>query len=177
MDLATLAGTLARLGAPILGTALGGPAGAAVAGTIVDALAKGLGVEATPDAVGKALEKAEAPIVVQRVEASAAPMVVEAVNDYLRDVQDARSTTVKMVEQGSVIAWGAPVVSVIVIAGFALLSYLAIYAPPVQREVLLFLLGAWSSLATAVVGYWVGSSAGSKSKDDILVGLARKAGR
>jgi hypothetical protein len=177
MDLATLAGTLARLGAPILGTALGGPAGAAVAGTIVDALAKGFGVEATPEAVGKALDKAEAPIVVQRVEASAAPMVMEAVNEYLRDVQDARATTVKLVEQGSVIAWGAPVVSVIVITGFALLSYLAIYASPGQREVLLFLLGAWSGLATNVVGYWMGSSAGSKDKDAQIAVLARQASR
>jgi hypothetical protein len=175
MDLATIAGTLARLGAPILGGALGGPAGAAIAGTIIDKLAGAFGVDATPDAVGEALARAEAPIVVKRVEAAEAPAVIEAVNQYIADVQDARATTVKLVEQGSTIAWGAPVVSVIVMAGFALLSYLAIYAPSNQREVLLFLLGAWSSLATAVVGYWVGSSAGSKSKDDLLANLARGA--
>lgn len=40
------------LGAPIIGTALGGPLGGAAGAILADAL----GVEATPDAVGKAIE-------------------------------------------------------------------------------------------------------------------------
>jgi alkylation response protein AidB-like acyl-CoA dehydrogenase len=83
MDLASIAGTLTRLGAPILGGALGGPAGAAIASSVVEALAKGFDVEPTPEAVGKALEKNEAPIVVQRVEAAEAPAVMEAVNEFI----------------------------------------------------------------------------------------------
>jgi hypothetical protein len=169
MDLASLAASLTRLGAPIIGGALGGPAGAGIASTVVESLAKAFDVEPTPEAVEAALEKADAPIIVRRVEAAEAPAIMDEVNAYIRDVQDARATTVKLVEQGSSIAWGAPVVSVIVLIGFSVISYLAIYAPPQQREVLLFLLGAWSSLATGVVGYWVGSSAGSKSKDDALI--------
>lgn len=178
MDLTSLATQLAKLGAPILGGALGGPAGAALATTIIGALADAFGTPATPEAVGKAIEtKPDAGLIVKRVEAAQAPAVIEEVNAYLRDVQDARATTVRLVEKGSAIAWGAPIVSVIVLTGFTLLSYLAIYAPPGQREVLLFLLGAWSSLATAVVGYWVGSSAGSAGKDSLLASLARGRGK
>lgn len=35
-----------------------------------------------------------------------------------------------------------------------------------------YLLGAWQSLATAVVGYWIGSSAGSATKDAALKQIA-----
>jgi hypothetical protein len=75
MDLASLAASLTRLGAPIIGGALGGPAGAAIASTIVDKLASAFEVDATPEAVEAALEKADAPIVVRRVEAAEAPAI------------------------------------------------------------------------------------------------------
>lgn len=87
MDLASLAASLTRLGAPILGGALGGPAGAAIASTVVESLAKALDVEPTPEAVGAALEKPDAPIVVRRVEAAEAPAVIEAVNQYMEIVR------------------------------------------------------------------------------------------
>lgn len=174
MDLASIAGTLMRLGAPALGGALGGPAGAAIAGSVLDLLGRAFETDPTPEAIGKALERQEAPIVVKRVEAQSAGGIMTELNAILADRQDARATTVKLVERGSSIAWGAPVVSVIVLIGFAILSYLALYPPKdAQRDVVLFLLGGWSSLATAVVGYWVGSSAGSKDKDSMLAALAR----
>jgi hypothetical protein len=173
MDLATIAGTLARLGAPILGTALGGPAGAAIAGTIIDKLAGAFGVPADDRSVGKALEThPRAAEIVRDVETAEAPAVVEAVNQYIADVQDARATTVRLVEQGSVIAWGAPVVSVVVLVGFIVLSVLALRPiEGVRPDVVLYLLGAWQALAAGVVYYWVGSSAGSKAKDSTIASL------
>lgn len=65
----------------------------------------------------------------------------------------------------------APVIiSVIVLIGFAIFSLLAMKpeSAGVSKEVMLFLLGAWSTLAAGVVNYWVGSSAGSKNKEDLL---------
>lgn len=179
MDLASIAGKLARLGAPVLGGALGGPAGAAIATTVIEALASGFNVDATPEAVDKALDRAEAAIVVPRIEAAEAPAVIEAVNEYLRDVQDARATTVKLVEQGSAIAWGAPIVSTVVMLAFAIFSYLAINSPVSgpAREVVMYLLGAWQGLAATVVAYWVGSSVGSKAKDATLADVAASAAR
>lgn len=172
MDLATIAGTLARLGAPILGGALGGPAGAAVASTIIDKLAGAFDVPATPDAVGEALARSEAAAVVKRVEATAGPDIMAELNAILADRQSARAATAAHVSAGSSLQWGAPVVSVVVLLGFALLSYMALYPPEgANTNVVLFLLGTWSAMATAVVGYWVGSSAGSKAKDETIASL------
>lgn len=62
------------------------------------------------------------------------------------------------------------VVSVIVLCGFGMLSFLAMKpeVSGVSKEVVLYLLGAWSTLAAGVVNYWVGSSAGSSKKDEII---------
>ena len=65
----------------------------------------------------------------------------------------------------------APVIiSVFVLAGFAVVSFLAMKPElaGVRESVVLFLLGAWSTMAAGVVTYWVGSSAGSKQKDDTI---------
>lgn len=65
----------------------------------------------------------------------------------------------------------APViVSVIVLVGFAGFSFLAMKPElaGVKESVVLFLLGAWSTLSAGVVSYWVGSSAGSAKKDETI---------
>lgn len=54
-DWAKLGINIARAGAPVLGTALGGPLGGMIAGGAVDILAKALGVDATPEAVNNAV--------------------------------------------------------------------------------------------------------------------------
>ena len=175
MDLMSLGTQLAKIGAPILGGALGGPAGAALASTVIGALAEALGTEATPEAVALEVSRnPSAPAIVQSVEAERGPGILDELNSRLKDVQDARAQTVALSQQGSGIAWGAPVVSVIVMLGFGILSYLSIYAPVAQREVLLFLLGNWSIMAGAVVTYWLGSSAGSKDKDATLARMASR---
>lgn len=71
----------------------------------------------------------------------------------------------------------APVIiSVIVLGGFTMFSFLAMKPElaGVKESVVLFLLGAWSTLAAAVVAYWVGSSAGSKAKDSTIDNMANK---
>lgn len=62
------------------------------------------------------------------------------------------------------------IVSVIVLVGFSVLSFLAMKPEysGVKESVVLYLLGAWQSLAGGVVGYWIGSSASSKAKDDTI---------
>lgn len=71
----------------------------------------------------------------------------------------------------------APVIiSVIVLAGFSIVSFLAMKPElaGVRESVVLFLLGAWSTLAAGVVSYWVGSSASSKAKDTTIENMANK---
>jgi Kef-type K+ transport system membrane component KefB len=65
----------------------------------------------------------------------------------------------------------APVViSAIVLAGFSGVSFLAMKPElaGVKESVVLFLLGAWSTLAAGVVSYWVGSSNSSSKKDETI---------
>jgi hypothetical protein len=61
---------------------------------------------------------------------------------------------------------GAVVVSIIVLAGFIVISFLAMKPESVgvNKDVVLFLLGSWSGLAGIAVAYWLGSSAGSADK-------------
>lgn len=173
-DLSSLAGTLARLGAPILGTVIGGPVGT-LAGAAITALADALGTKPTPEAVAEAAEKN--PAIVQRVEVEQAPSMVAELQARLADVQDARAQTLQLAGQNSLISWGAPTVSVIVLVGFVVLSLLAMKPSlaGTNENVTLYLLGAWQSLVVGVVNYWVGSSAGSKQSGDAVRALAQTA--
>lgn len=65
---------------------------------------------------------------------------------------------------------GPVVITVIVLGGFCAISFLAMKpdAAGVKESVVLYLLGAWQSMAAAAVAYWIGSSAGSSKKDDTI---------
>lgn len=74
-----------------------------------------------------------------------------------------------------VTAWGAPVVSVVVLLTFGtVVSLVLLRAIPAGSETVLnVLLGTLAAMATNVVGYWVGSSAGSARKDERLAEVTR----
>lgn len=165
--------TLIKAGAPLLGTVVGGPVGA-LAGAAIGALADALGTPATAEAVNAAIKSGPSAVaIVKQVEAEKAPELHADLQAILRDRQNAREHTLALVDKGSVIAWGAPAVSVIVVIGFIALSWMAMNPTQgVRPDVVLYLLGAWQSLATAVVGYWIGSSAGSASKEVALKQMA-----
>lgn len=77
LDLKSLGAAIARAGGPLIGAALGGPAGATIAGAVVDALAEALDVPATPDAVRGKIESdpAKAAPAVQELEARADELI------------------------------------------------------------------------------------------------------
>lgn len=56
MNWKDLGGQLIKAGAPIIGTAIGGPVGGVIGSSLGTILANALGVEDTPEAVGKAIE-------------------------------------------------------------------------------------------------------------------------
>lgn len=73
--------------------------------------------------------------------------------------------------------WGRVLVSTIVVLGF--LSVTILYMTQKLNgaavpEILSILLGALAANFTAVVGYWIGSSSGSASKDATIHNLANK---
>ena len=85
----------------------------------------------------------------------------------LADIQSARKQTVKLAEARSPIAYGAVVVSTIVLLGFAVMLWLVIReeVPANQRDMVTLLLGTLAGMASSVVAYWVGSSSGSMQKN------------
>ena len=93
----------------------------------------------------------------------------------LADVAGARATTVALAQSGSEIAWGTPVVSVVVLLTFGGVVAMTLLRtmPPGAETVLNVLLGTLGAMATSVVSYWVGSSAGSARKDARLASMAR----
>lgn len=90
--------------------------------------------------------------------------------EQLHDVQSARSQTVELAKAGSPIAWGAVVVSVLVMAAYAAALWVTLQfeVPASQKDNVAGLLWTLNTLAVAVVSYWVGSSASSFRKDKLL---------
>ena len=100
----------------------------------------------------------------------------EMMRAILADVAGARTHTVDLARAGSAIAWGAPIVSAIVLIAFAAAVWLVLTRtlPQGSQEIALYTVGSLQTLAAAVVAYWVGSSAGSARKDQVLGEVARR---
>jgi hypothetical protein len=96
----------------------------------------------------------------------------------LADVASARSQTVALAQAGSSIAWGAPVVSVLVtiVCGVACWLVLTQALPEGSQDIAMIVVGSLLAAFGAVVNFWLGSSHGSARKDEALRGLvgARK---
>lgn len=171
-------GNLVGQAAPTLGSILGGfipfPGGAVlgqVAGKIV---AEALGVPPTPTAVATAIQTGDPATVQAALTEAEAKMnaEVEKFKAQMADVQDARATTVKLDASGSNIAWGAPVISVVIVFGFfsvmSLLFIIKTDFAPATVTLLNVLFGALIPAFGQVCNYWLGSSAGSANKDQLL---------
>lgn len=72
MDWRDLGGKLARVGAPIIGTALGGPLGGMIGGALGNVVADALGVENTPEAVNEAITTRDPQIIAAQLSAAEA---------------------------------------------------------------------------------------------------------
>jgi hypothetical protein len=88
----------------------------------------------------------------------------------LSDIASARAQTVALATAKSPIAWGAPVVSTLVLGTFGLMLGLVLSrtVPPGSEALANIMMGTLAGMASAVVSYWVGSSAGSARKSDDL---------
>ena len=99
---------------------------------------------------------------------------LESLLAQISDTNSARRQTIALAQAGSKIAYGAPVVSALVLITFAIVMTLAFSRslPAGSETILNMLLGSLAAMATSVVSYWVGSSAGSARKDAHIVQLA-----
>ncbi len=86
----------------------------------------------------------------------------------LNDVAGARNQTVALAQAKSLVAWGAPVYSLMIVAAFVYAEYLAWHTPVTETTEQIGLLETLKMLTVAVGTYWVGSSAGSFRKTQAL---------
>ena len=93
-----------------------------------------------------------------------------------KDTADARAQTLGLAARGSAIAYGAPVISVIVLITFGIVMWVALtqIMPGGSETILNMLLGTLAAMSTSVVSYWVGSSAGSARKDEHIARQAEQ---
>lgn len=88
----------------------------------------------------------------------------------LKDVQDARAQQLGLAKAGSRVQWAPAIVSVVVLATFALVMWAALtrQLPPGSETILNVLMGMLGAGFTAVLNFWLGSSSDSHRKTDLL---------
>src|SRR6185437_754898 len=165
MDWDKVLSTLGSL-SPVVGTAIGGPAGAAI----------GLGVKGLISLITGSNDQQTALQILQadpnkllELEEKTKELQLQTYQATLADRQDARKTMVSLTQANSAIAWGPVIVSILVLAGFFTCVDLVFLAKSAftaeQAQLLNQLFGALVVMATGVVQFWIGSTRGSQNKD------------
>jgi hypothetical protein len=162
-QLAALALTLA----PELAGALFGPNAQAIGEAVAAAVARTTGTsqaEAAQQAIGRDPDMAAA----LRVELA---RIAAAAGEASRGA-DLRALMAQLAPPAATtrLAWAAPAISAVVLVAFGAAVWAALsYPPPPGSETeVTMLLGTLAAMATSVVSYWVGSSAGSAAKTELL---------
>ena len=101
-------------------------------------------------------------------EAAARQAELESFKTSIADAQSARAQTADLAKQGSAIAWGAPVLSGIILVSFAFMVFYVLEVRDLNQSIAPLanvLLGTLAAMATQVANYWLGSSQGSSRKE------------
>ncbi len=193
MDWKSIAGTVAPL-APTIGKVLGagfGPVGSIVGGLAGDALAAAFGVEATPEAVGKAIaEDPNAAAKIQQVETERGQEILaqaqvkieelrqqsEQFQTAADDTERARQFNLSLAGVNSPLSWGSSILAtVFTVAFFVILAVVLVQSNTIKdNPVLLILLGTLTAGMGQILGYFFGSSQGSKNSSDRFASLAQQ---
>lgn len=171
MDWKDIAGVVGKA-APVVGTLLGGPAGAAVGGLVAAAL----GTDSTPDAVSAALiGNPDAIVKIQELQTNAKvqlqQLAVTAEANRLADVQSARARQIASPNDHTpqYLAAGVTI-------GFfsALAAVMLVNLDSKTHDLLLVMIGALQTAWVSVIAYYFGSSKDSKEKTQMIadVGVA-----
>lgn len=168
-DWTAIAGQIVSAGAPILGGVLGGPVGGVAGGVIGNLVSGALGVSPTPAAVSAAIaaDTVGATAKLAPLDAAQGPIMTDFEAQVL-DVQDARKQTISLAQSGSDIAWGAPIISVLIVAAFGLIAFWVVWNGVSDSQAALMILGALIAQNEKVGNYWLGSSRGSQVKDGTI---------
>lgn len=165
MDWKQVGNAAISVGAPLLGGALFGPAGAAVGSIIAGKL--GISPESTPEQVMAAITgDPDAALKLREIETTHVERLQELENEKLRietaDVQSARN-----VHQHH---WMPSAITMVMCAMFgAIVGALFIWAIPGEnKDIVVYMAGQVSGILTSCVTYWVGSTRASANKDSLI---------
>lgn len=156
--------------APLLGTLLAGPGGAAVGSIIASALGTG----GDPDSVSQALAAdPQALVKLREIEATKTVRLQELAADQAKAeistaAADRASAREREAKTGDTFTPRA--LALLVTAGFfGVLAWLLVAGKPaVGGDALLVMLGSLGTAWTAIISYYYGSSAGSDRKTEII---------
>lgn len=171
-----LIGLLAPL-IPSIGRLIGGSGGEAVAekiGGVVTAVAGGTDPAQVAAALADPSKASEMLVRLQEIEASAEKARSDAVlSDLvarLGDVQSARSQTVDLARISSPLAYGAVIMTIFVMTVVLTMTWMLLTQayPDGSKDIVLLLVGQVLGWGSAAVAYWLGSSAGSQQKTNLL---------
>lgn len=177
-DWKKLGKTLASKGLPLLGSLVGGPAGAALnsAGALIGSVIGGNADD--PVAMLQALNaKPELIVELKRVEleneASLQRLAIQQEELYLKDVQNARGREVSLTATTGKRDINLYILAWIVVAGFLGAIVILAFAdnPFSNNQAALLLLGSLAAGFGSVLNYFFGSSQGSKEKTSALSAL------
>lgn len=168
---------LLQSGAPLLATALGGPL-AGVATKLIGGALLGKN-DASADELAAAIQSPDAMVKLKQLEVEWQEKLKQADIDlFAFEVQDrasARDREVKMATIGSH-EWIMKAIAIIIVLGFlGMLTAMFLFViPPSMNEAAMLLIGALASQFGSIVNYYFGSSAGSRRKDELNVGMPHK---
>jgi hypothetical protein len=169
---------LATAGVPTIGKWIFGADATAVTKAVTD-VAQAVTRTTTPEAAAAVLAddpamseafRLQVAMIAGQRDAEAERAFNERFLAIVADQGNARQQTLALAQTGSWLAWGAPIISVVVMLTFGLIVSLTLTCsmPPGSEPILNVLLGTLSAMAMSVVSYWVGSSVGSVHKQDLL---------
>lgn len=102
---------------------------------------------------------------------------VETLKATFADTQDARLGMANLANKASPFAWGAPVVSIIIGIGFFIMMGMALfggsYITDNNSNIVYTLVGTMATGFATTISFWLGSSQGSRNKDDTVQLLQR----
>lgn len=162
MDWKDIAGTVGKV-APLLGTLLGGHAGAAIGGLVASAL----GTAATPDDVAAALANPDSLVKLRQIEADRSTRLAELATDQAKaelvDVQNARQREVELARVSRAPWWLPSVTTVLALIVVVGGGWMFFVIPDTDTRY------AIVAIVTSVLGYYFGTTSSSQRKTEMLV--------
>lgn len=178
MDWSIIAGQLAQIGLPALGTLFGGPLGGTVGAVVGKGVAAALGVPATPEAVSKAVADDPNGSAVKLAEIEAETKRQDA---YLADLANARAMQLGLVHSTSWVQNMPAVLTLLIIASWITLTgalyFVQAEIPERVYQLLSQAYGASNLALGTAIAFWLGSSRSSQVKDNQITALLPAATR